>query len=258
MTKKSGGLARWLACALVIVLPLSAACAADLVVLSAAAMKTAVAGVPAAVEASSGDHVRFVFGTAGAMRDAAIAGNTFDVIIAPPPALTDLVAKGLVVEGSRKPLAVVRLGAGFSKGGVHPAVDTPEALTAALLAASSIGIADPAKGATSGIYLNKLFSTLGIDQAVHAKLRLFPEGQAVMEAVASGEIVMGLGQISEAIPVAGIDVAPLPEVLQLKTVYVGALASKSAHASEAKRLLEIFTAPQTQAVLKASGFEPVP
>jgi molybdate transport system substrate-binding protein len=258
MTKKTGGLAAWFATVSIIVMPFSGAFAADLVVLSAAAMKTSVAGVPAAVEASNGDHVRFVFGSAGAMRDAAIAGDTFDVIIAPPLALTDLVAKGLVVEGSRKPLGVVRLGVGFSKGGVHPAVDTSEAFKTALLAASSIGIADPAKGATSGIYLNKLFSTLGIDQVVRAKLRLFPEGQTAMEAVASGEIAMGLGQISEAIPVVGIDVAPLPEVVQLKTVYVGALASKSPHASEAQHLLEILTAPQIQAVLKANGFEPVP
>jgi molybdate transport system substrate-binding protein len=93
---------------------------------------------------------------------------------------------------------------------------------------------------------------------MHAKLRLFPEGQTAMQAVAAGEIALALGQISEATSVAGIDVVPLPEPVQLKTTYVGALASKSAHALEAQRLLEVLAAPQTQAALRANGFESAP
>jgi molybdate transport system substrate-binding protein len=147
--KKSVALIWSLAATSMLFVPISAACGADLVVLSAAATKTAVAGVPALVEATSGDHVRFVFGTAGAIRDLATAGDPFDVIIAPPPVLADLIANGLVVAGSRKPLGIVRLGAAFSKPGPRPAIDTPEALKSALLEARSVGMADPAKGATS-------------------------------------------------------------------------------------------------------------
>lgn len=242
----------------VVVLATLPARAADLVVLSAAAVKTAVAAVPALLEREGGDHVRFVFGTAGAMRDAAVGGTAFDVVILPPAALGELVKQNLAVAGSETPLGTVLLGAASAADAAAPQVGSIESLKAALQAAPSIGIADPARGATSGKFLDKLFGILGMADVVRPKLKLFPEGQAAMEAVARHEVALGLGQMSEAAPVAGLSLAPLPDAAQLKTTYSGALAARSAHPEAARRLLDSLSSAPVQTAFKANGFDVPP
>jgi molybdate transport system substrate-binding protein len=230
--------------------------AADLVVLSAAAMKTAVSSLPADFTAATGDKVSFIFGTAGFIRDKAVSGEAFDLVIVPPAPLGDLVKRGLVIDGSMQKLGLVQLGAAVQSGTPHPAIDTEAAFKATLLAAKSIGMADPASGATSGIYLAKLLEQLGVMEAVRPKLQYYPEGQVAMEAAARGEVAFGLGQISEILPVKGTDLlGPIPDALQLKTIYAAGLAQHSKSPEAAQRLMRFLQGPQAIAAFKAQGFE---
>lgn len=234
------------------------AMASDLAVLSAAAVKTSVAEVPHRA-AASGNSVHFTFGTAGAMRDEALKGTPFDVIIVPPATMTQLVQQNKVVEASTKPLGIVRLGAAVAKGATYPDLSSQAAVKAALLAAPSIGIADPAKGATTGIYLSKLFVTLGISDQIKPKLTLYADGQQAMEAVASHDVALAMGQISEAVQVAGLEpLRPLPDEIQLKSVYVAGVATQASDPANAARLIELMRAPETQADFKANGFDAPP
>ncbi len=235
------------------------ALASDLVVLSAAAMKTAVAEVPAEFVAATGDHVTFVFGTAGFIRDKAVGGEVFDVVIVPPAPLGDLVKRDLVVDGSMRRLGLVKLGAAVRSGAPHPDISTEAAFKAALLAASSIGMADPGTGATSGIYLAKLLEQLGVMETVRPHLKYYPEGQVAMEAAARGEVALGLGQVSEILPVAGTDlVGTLPEALQLRTIYAAGLAKGTRNPEAARRLLDYLAGPKAGAAYRLQGFEVVP
>ena len=230
--------------------------AEDLAVLSAAAVKAPVELVPL-LENARGNQVRFTFGTAGAMRDRAVNGTPFDVIIVPPATMTELVKQNLVVESSTRPLGVVRLGAAVAKGASYPDMGNQAAIKAALLAAHSIGIADPAKGATTGIYLTKLFGTMGIAEEIKPKLKLYPDGQQAMEAVAKHEVAIAMGQISEAVKVAGLEpLMPLPDEIQLKSIYTAALATHTTHPTEAAQLIELMLGPETQASFKTNGFDP--
>src|SRR5258708_381478 len=95
--------------------------AADLVVLSAAAMRSSMEDVPARFEEATGHHVRFVFGTAGGVRDKIVAGEAVDLVILPPAPLEALMKSGLVVEGSRADLVLVQLGAAIKDGAQAPA-----------------------------------------------------------------------------------------------------------------------------------------
>ena len=231
----------------------------ELVVLSAAAMKTAVSSLPDKFVGVAGDHVRFIFGTAGFIRDKAVAGEPFDLVIVPPAPLADLVKRGLAVDGSRHDLGLVRLGAAVRGGAAKPPIDTPDNFKATLLAAPSIGLADPATGATSGIYLMKMFETMGVIDQIRAKLKFYPEGQVAMEAASRGEIAFGLGQISEILPVSGTDlIGPIPEQLQLKTIYAAGLAQHSHAPEAAKRLMQFLAGPEAAAAFKAQGFEATP
>jgi molybdate transport system substrate-binding protein len=239
-----------------IVTATSTAFATDLMVLSAAAMKGAFESVPERFFAATGNHISFQFGTSGFIRDKATGGEAFDLAVIPPAPLTALVKAGLVVDGSIKPLGMVRLGVAVRNGAPHPAIGTVDEFKAALLAAPSIGMADPASGATSGIYLAKMFDQLGIGEQVRAKLKLYPEGQTAMEAGARGEITLGLGQVSEIVPVAGVDmVGTIPETLQLRTVYAAGLGAHSANATAAAALLEFLAGPAQAEVFARKGFE---
>jgi molybdate transport system substrate-binding protein len=230
--------------------------ATDLVVFSAAAMKGALEKLPEQYSAASGDHVRLIYGTAGQVHEWAVSGEAFDLVIVPPMPLANLVERHLVQEGSETDLARVRLGMAVKTGTAAPWIGDDQAFAHVLLDAPSIGMANPASGATSGIYLAKLIDRLGIGDRVDTKIKYYAEGQTAMEAVARGEVSLGLGQISEIEPVHGVTlVGPIPEDLQLKTSYAMGIGTSSKSPEEAKKLLSYLTGPAVRASLKANGFE---
>jgi molybdate transport system substrate-binding protein len=230
--------------------------AVELVVFSAAAMKGALDNLPQQYVAATGDHVRLIYGTAGQMRDRAQSGQNFDLVIVPPTLLARLVDQRLVREGSETDLARVRLGMAVKSGAVMPEIEDAQAFANALLAASSIGMADPATGATSGIYLSKLIDRLGVGDRVDPKVKYYPEGQTAMEAVARGDVSVGLGQISEIKPVHGVTlVGAIPEELQLKTTYSAGIGTNSKSPAAAQELLSFLTGAAVQASLKTNGFD---
>lgn len=228
----------------------------ELVVLSAAALKGAFADAAQQYHAATGDTVRFVYGTAGGIRDKATAGEPADVVIVPPPPLDALGKSGLVEIATRRDIGAVLLGAGVRTGADTKAFTDEASFKAALLAAPAIGMADPATGATSGIFLAKLLDRLGVTDAVKPKLHLYPEGQVAMEAVARGEAALGLGQVSEIVPVQGVTLlAKLPQSLQLRTIYAGAVATHAHDAAKAAKLLAFLSGPELSAALAHNGFE---
>ncbi|SRR5258708_7277915 len=230
--------------------------AADLVVLSAAALRSTMADVPGSFEKTTGNHVRFAFGTAGAIRDKVVAGEPVDLVIVPPLQLQELTKQGLVVDGSRADLGIVRLGAAVRSGAKRPAIATAAEFKQALLDATSVALADPASGATTGIYFAKLLQQMGIADALKDKLKLYPDGTNAMEAVARGEAAIAAGQMSEIMPVKGIDiVGALPEELQLKTIYAAGLAAKSAAPEAARALLRLLVSNEMAPVFTANGFD---
>jgi molybdate transport system substrate-binding protein len=240
----------------IVLVTMQSAHAADLVIFSAAAMKGALENLPEHYLAATGDHVRLIYGTAGQVRDRAISGQAFDLVIVPPEPLAKLTEQDLVRKGSQVDVARVRLGVAVKAGAALPAINDDPAFTRALLDAPSIGMADPATGATSGIYLARLIDRLGIGGTVAPKVKYYPEGQTAMEAMARGEVSLGLGQTSEIKPVHGVTlVGPIPEDLQLVTTYAAGIGTKSEHPDAAQKLLSYLTGPAVQTSLKANGFD---
>jgi molybdate transport system substrate-binding protein len=98
---------------------------------------------------------------------------------------------------------------------------------------------------------------LGVAEAIRAKVKYYPEGQTAMEAMDKGEVALGIGQISEIVPVQGVTlVGPIPENLQLKTIYAAAVASKGSSQVLAQKFLAYVTGPKVRASLKTYGFDP--
>jgi molybdate transport system substrate-binding protein len=229
----------------------------DLKILSAAAVRPALIEVPALFAKATGHRLAVSFGNATAIQNKVAAGEPADLVILPPPQLDGLIGRGLLAGGSRTALGVVRLGVAARSGSAMPPVDTPDALRQALLAAPSFGMPDPADGSTSSTYLVKLMQQLGIADEMRAKTKLFPDGTKALEAVANGEIALSVGPITSIRVVAGVGlVGPLPEALQLKTLYAAALTTKSASSEAANALMKMLTSAEMAAILKQKGIDP--
>ena len=82
-----------------------------------------------------------------------------------------------------------------------------------MLEAKSVSFIDPASGGSSGIYVEKLFERLGISDQVKPKES--GTGWLFADYVESGQAELGIHQISEILPHAGVTlVGPLPKEIQ--------------------------------------------
>jgi len=207
--------------------------------------------------ADSGHRVSFVYGTAGAVARRAAGPEPADVVITGGRGLDDLIGRGVAVSGTRVSLGAVGVGIAVRAGGARPDVSTPEALKAALLAAPSIGYADPARGGQGGTHFAKVIEQLGLTEALRAKTRLFPEGLEALERVATGEVALAAAPISEILPLPGLSLAgPLPGPLQARLAYAAALLTNARAPEAARAFLGALATPGAREILVRGGVEP--
>ncbi len=180
-------------------------------------------------------------------------GEPADIVILAAAALDELIAQGAVLAGSRVDLGRSRIGMAVRAGAPRPDISSVDALRQTLLQARSIGYSSSA----SGLYLSQeLFQRLGIAKQIQGKTRV-SEG-AVGTLVASGEAEIGFQQISELLPVPGIDiVGPLPAAVQRETVFSAGIVAGTRAANAARALLEYLSSPAAAPTIERSGLEPV-
>ena len=242
---------------ILLLVAIGAGSAGDVRILSAAAMKAPFIAAQGTALAATGSRLLLDFGTAGDVRDKVVAGTPADLVVLPPARLDDLAAQGLIAPDGRADLGAVRLGLAVRTGAPHPAIATEADVRAALAEAPSIGLADPASGATTGIFFAKLLKQMRLDETLRSKIRLFPDGMAAMEALSRGDVALAAGQISEIKPVNGVDlVGPLPDALQLRTVYAAAVTKSATSADAARAVIGFLASAKMTPALVAAGFDP--
>src|SRR5205085_7224813 len=128
------------------------------------------------------------------------------------------------------------------------------AVKRALLAARSIAYSDSA----SGVYLStELFPRLGIADAIREKSRMIP-AEPVGQVVARGEAEIGFQQMSELLPVAGIDVVgELPGELQKVTVFSAGVVATAKEPEAAAALIGFLASPAAEETVVKSGLKPM-
>ena len=177
-----------------------------------------------------------------------------DMVILAAAALDLLVEQGKVVPGSRVDLVRSRIGMGVRAGAPQPDISTVAALIRALLNAESIAYSASA----SGTYLStELFPRLGIAEQVRDKsIRVVSE--RVGAVVARGEAEIGFQQISELLPIEGLDyVGPLPDEAQKVTIFSAGIAVGAKNLPGAQELIEFLASPATIPAIEKAGLEPV-
>ena len=192
------------------------------------------------------------------MKDKLLAGEACDVLILTESLITQLTTEAQVVAGSARPLGVVKTGIALKDGAAPVAVDSPQALKAALLAASGVYFPDPHK-ATAGIHFMKVLRSLGLEDALAGRLHSFPNGAAAMGemARATGGHLIGCTQVTEILFAQGVQlVGLLPKEFELATVYTAAVCSRAANPAAAAALVALLAGPEAAAIRAAVGFEP--
>ena len=153
-------------------------------------------------------------------------GEIVDVVVLADAALDELIKEGRVAAGSR----------------------------VALLQAKSVAYS----AQVSGVYLSTdLFPRLGIAAQMRAKSQRV-ERERVGAVVARGEAEIGFQQISELLPIGGIDyVGPLPAEVQRVTVFSAGVAVGAKSPEAARALIRFFMSPEGAQAMTNSGLEPM-
>lgn len=227
--------------------------AAEIKLFASGALKEAYFELIPAFEKASGHKVRLEWSSTTEIRKRVSAGEIHDLVILGDSGTEVLIRDGKLVGTTRKVFAKSGIWIAVRAGAPRPDVSSADALKKALHAAKSIGYSEGA----SGTYLVGMFQKFGVYDQVKAKASIAGANIRVGDKVVSGEAEIGFHQLSELLPVKGIDiVGPLPADLQYLTVFTGAIHGAATGKDAASALIIFLTAPAAQEVLKKHGLEP--
>lgn len=181
-------------------------------------------------------------------------GEPADVLIMVGDALGGMIEQGKAVRTSRVDLVRSPIGIAVRAGTPKPDIRTPDVLKQALLNAKSVAYSDSA----SGVYVGtELFKRLGIAAEMKDKAKMIP-AEPVASVVARGEAELGFQQISELLPIAGVDlVGPLPPEVQKITIFSAAITANASQPEAGKALIAFMASTAAAPALKRAGLDPL-
>lgn len=228
---------------------------AEVKVLSPVSMRGAMTEIASQFEKTAGHKLAVEFATAGAVASRVQAGEVADVAVTSDAQIDAQVAKGRLAGETRLGVARVGVGLFVKQGASKPALDSVAAFRQTMLSAKAIGYGDPAAGGVSGVHMSRVVDRLGLKE-LQGKVKLYPDSQAVMNAVAHGDVDIGFGVTSDATLVPGVELAsPLPADLQNFTDYSAAVVTGANQEVAAREFMKFLSSPVVQSIWKSKGFE---
>lgn len=181
------------------------------------------------------------------------AGESVDLVFLTAGMIDELIAHDRLAMGSRVDLVRSSVGIAVRAGAPRPKLANGEALKQALLAAKSIAYSL----GPSGVYIAELVKRMGIEDALKAKTTIV-RGEPVGALVARGDAEIGFQQISELLPVAGIDlIGPLPADVGKTEVFSVGFHGASRHLQAARSLVAFLQSPRARSVFTEKGLVPI-
>ncbi|MFL6799969.1 MAG: molybdate ABC transporter substrate-binding protein [Xanthobacteraceae bacterium] len=216
-------------------------------------LKTVLIELLPAFERARQDKVTVTWGSANGLLKELEGGAGADIAILTAEAIDALIKQGKAAPGSRLDIASSGIALAMRKGATKPDISSSEALKRALLAAKTVA---HSKTGTSGIYFPTVLAKLGISEQMQSKIVNPEPGTPVGVLIARGEAEIGVQQMSELLPVAGIEIiGVLPSSLQKVTTFSAAILRAAKKTDAARALLE-FIATESPRLLAANGLEP--
>ena len=223
---------------------------ADIKVMLSAAFKEAYLELVPQFERATGNKVSTAWVASVQMMSRLKGGEAVDLVILSGDSLDELVKARIIAD--RQDIAKSGVAAAVRSGAPKPDISSAEALKRAVLAAKSVVYST----GPSGIYLIGLFERMGIADQIKSKVRQV-QGEPAGAVVARGEAELGFQQMSELLPVPGIDiVGPLSADVQKITVFSAGVHRKAQAADAARALIRFFKTPAAAPVIRQKGMEP--
>ena len=223
---------------------------AQIKVMLSAAFKEAYLELVPQFERGTGHKVENLWVPSVRMMSRLKGGETVDLVILSAASLDELRTAGLISD--RTDLARSGIGVAVKSGARKPDLSSGEAVKRAVLAARGIAYST----GPSGIYLMELFQRMGIAESIKSRVKQV-QGEPAGGVVARGEAEIAFQQVSELLPVPGIDfVGPLPADIQQVTVFSAGLHVAAKQPDAARALVKFLTAPAAAPVIRKKGMEP--
>jgi molybdate transport system substrate-binding protein len=236
-----------------LLLSASLACADEIKVMASAAIKEAYLELVPVFEKSSGHKVVTIWDGGVNIVKRMRAGEVVDLVILARPAVETLITDGKVAPGGRVDLATAGVGIAVRAGAPRPDISSADAVKRALLSAKSIAYSS----GPSGAHIAALLARMGIAEEVKSRIKQTTPGNPVGLAIARGEAEIGFQQMSELLPIAGIDLlGPLPTEIQEITVFSGGVHAGAASPAATRALLQFLTSPGAAPVIVKKGMTP--
>jgi molybdate transport system substrate-binding protein len=222
-------------------------------VLSGGAVEPGLNAAAAAFQKETGQAVKVTYNTTPQIRKRVSAGDTFDVIVAPPAAVKEFAAAGKVEQGGVN-VGRVGLGVVIRPGAPVPDISSSEAIRRTVLEAESVVF----NRASSGLYFEELLKKMGVYAQVEPKAARYATGAEVMEHVLKGKgKEVGFGPITEILQYKDKGtrlVGPLPAEIQNFTAYT-AVPMSSGSNKEAARAFVRFLGAKGKPLFVAAGID---
>jgi molybdate transport system substrate-binding protein len=228
------------------------ACAAEITIFLNQATASGVRELAAGFAKATGHKVDVSFQAGQALYQKIVSGAPGDLVSLGLEQFDDYIRQGKVVAGSVVEYARVGNGVAVKAGSLKPDISTPEAFKRAMLDAKSIGHTNVG----TGPFNTRLFQRLGIYDQIKDKIKII-QGRLVAEAVAAGDIEIGIQQTNVIQPVAGTEyLGPLPaELMEYGRVGVGLLAV-SQQREVAAAFIKFMADPAHAALIRKGDMEP--
>ena len=237
----------------------SATFAADIHVITSGAFAEALKTLVPEYEKQSPNKVIISYGSSmGTAHDSIPTrlgrGEKFDVLILAGPALEEFIKSGEIQPGTRVDLVASVMGGVVKAGAPRPDISTMVALKQALLNAKSVAYSASA----SGVYLStELFPKMGIAESMEKTARKI-YSERVASVVARGEAELGFQQVSELLPIPGVDfIGELPPEAQKTVLFSAGITKSVSNIGASRDLIAFLASPKAAPTIQKAGLKPV-
>jgi molybdate transport system substrate-binding protein len=236
------------------------AIAADITVMSSGAFYASMEALAPTFEKQTGHKVTLVSGSSMGSSPTAIparlkAGETADLVMMAGSELDRMIQQGHVVPGSRVDLVHSKIGMVVKAGSPKPDISNQARFEMALGNAKSIGYSASASGVHMSKEVLPRIEANGVVGLVAKSREIVKDRVATW--VARGDVEVGFQQVSELLPIPGVDFAgEIPAPYQKVTVFSVGLAAATQQPEVARQLVDFLKSPSLYPALKKQGLEP--
>jgi molybdate transport system substrate-binding protein len=214
------------------------------------AVEGAFAEIEPLLSARSGVPVAVEFATTAALVERLTNGEPADLAILTQDAVQQLAAKGHVQSSTDLVRSVI--GIAVADDAPLPAMKTTADFVAFMKATPSI--AYTARG-VSGVHMAQLIERLGLAAVVQPKATVVDGFSGTL--LREGKVAAAVQQISELNFTGAKNIVPLPDEIQVETIFTVAVLNRATRADAPARVVRVLTSPEAAAAYERSGAAPL-